>query len=132
LAPLPLIILSGDVHYASAVNATVTFANEKTLPIYQFTSSPFKNMSFSGVWGLLMKMVIAINAYSRKRDDIHRTCTPDYTITHTKPTTNITPFLWKDQLRYQFIEKGSIIETTNNLGLVSITGEQVKNNLLKK
>jgi hypothetical protein len=130
--PLPLIILSGDVHYASSVKATVTFANEKTLPIYQFTSSPFKNMSFSGVWGLLMKMVIAINAYSRKREDIYRTCTDDYTITHTKADTEITPYLWKDQLRYQFIEKGSIIETTNNLGLVTFTGDTIKNKLIKK
>jgi hypothetical protein len=130
--PSPLIILSGDVHYASAVKATVTFANQKTLPIYQFTSSPFKNMSFSGVWGVLMKMVIAINAYSRKREDIYRTCTNDYTITHTKATTEITPYLWKDQLRYQFIEKGSIIETTNNLGLVSITEKTIQNQLIKK
>lgn len=130
--PLPLIILSGDVHYASAVKATVTFDNEKTLPIYQFTSSPFKNMSFTGIWGILMKMVISINAYSRKRNDIYRTCTPDYTITHTNPAADNTPYLWKDRLRYQFIDKGSIIETSNNLGLLSITGEQIHNYLLKK
>ncbi|MEH7417616.1 hypothetical protein V7266_20315 [Neobacillus drentensis] len=130
--PSPLIILSGDVHYASAVKATVTFANQKTLPIYQFTSSPFKNMSFSGVWGLLMKMVIAINAYSRKRGDIFRTCTTDYTITHTNADSELSPFLWKDQLRYQSIEKSSIIETTNNLGLVSFTEETIQNQLIRK
>lgn len=130
--PSSLIILSGDVHYASAVKSTVTFANEKILPIFQFTSSPFKNMSFSGVWGLLMKMVIAINAYSRKRGDIYRVCTPDYTITQTNSCTELTQFLWKDQLRYQSIEKSSIIETTNNLGLVSFSQDTIQNKLFKK
>ncbi|MFL6557159.1 MAG: hypothetical protein ACJ8MO_13690, partial [Bacillus sp. (in: firmicutes)] len=62
----------------------------------------------------------------------YRTCTDDFTITHTKADTEITPFLWKDQLRYQFIEKGSIIETTNNLGLVTFTGDTIKNKLIKK
>jgi hypothetical protein len=128
--PAPLIILSGDVHYASAVKSTVTFANKQELPIYQFTSSPFKNMSFSGIWGLLMKLVISSNSYSRKRNEIHRTCFPDFIITHS--TTDETPFLWKDQLRYQFIEKNSIIETTNNLGLVSFTIDNIQNHLYKK
>ncbi|MBT2658149.1 hypothetical protein J7E81_23395 [Bacillus sp. ISL-18] len=79
-----------------------------------------------------MKIVIAINAYSRKRNEIYRTCTPDYTITHTNPAADITPYLWKDHLRYQFIDKGSIIATSNNLGLVSIKGEQIENSLFKK
>ncbi|WP_160718922.1 hypothetical protein [Bacillus sp. USDA818B3_A] len=129
--PSHLIILSGDVHYASAVKATVTFANNQTLSICQLTSSPFKNMSFSGVWGLLMKLVIGVNAYSRKRNDIQRSCSLDYTITHHKINSQTTPYIWQDRLRYQVIDHKSIIATSNNLGLVSISDETIQNQLIK-
>ncbi|MEH7076849.1 hypothetical protein [Neobacillus drentensis] len=132
--PSMCIFLSGDVHYASAVKATVTFADGRELPIEQYTSSPFKNMSFSGVWGSMMKTVITVNSLKRKNKDIHRICDPAYQITHVEAEEmgQETPFLWQDQLRYQTLEKGSIIETNNNLGLLSISAEQTINTLLKK
>ncbi|EKN65679.1 hypothetical protein BABA_18841 [Neobacillus bataviensis LMG 21833] len=130
--PSQCIILSGDVHYASAVKATVTFPDGRTLPIQQFTSSPLKNMSFTGVWGLLMKIVIGINSISRKKNDIYRVCDPSYTITHLeKENEPAAMYLWKDQLRYQIIDKSSIIETNNNLGLITIMNNDIQNTLLK-
>jgi hypothetical protein len=65
--PSLCIILSGDVHYASSVNATVTLVDGRMLGINQYTSSPFKSMSFSGVWGLLLKLVIGLNRLKGKR-----------------------------------------------------------------
>ncbi|MBO0961092.1 hypothetical protein J1P26_15430 [Neobacillus sp. MM2021_6] len=131
-SPSQCIILSGDVHYASAVKATVTFSDGGMLPIQQFTSSPIKNMSFSGVWGLLMKMVININSISRKKNDIYRVCDPSYTITHLeKENVHDATYLWKDQLRYQRLKKESIIETNNNIGLITILNNDIQHILLK-
>lgn len=130
--PSECIFLSGDVHYASAVKATVTFPGGTTLPIHQYTSSPFKNMSFSGVWGVLMKGVIGFNSIKRKNKDIYRICDTSYSISHDDKDDDSKPFLWKDQLRYQFLEKGSIIETNNNLGLVSISSHSITNVLIKE
>ncbi|WP_066253702.1 hypothetical protein [Neobacillus drentensis] len=130
--PSQCIFLSGDVHYASAVKATVTFADGRELDVHQFTSSPFKNMSFSGIWGSMMKTVITVNSMKRKKKDIHRICDPSYTITHVDEEDVSRPFLWKDQLRYQFLRNSSIIETNNNLGLLSISAEQISNNLHSK
>ncbi|MEH7748132.1 hypothetical protein V7659_24430 [Neobacillus drentensis] len=130
--PSLCIFLSGDVHYASSVKATVTFTDGRELTVHQFTSSPFKNMSFSGVWGLMMKTVISINSIKRKNNDIHRICDPSYNITHVDGETDQRPFLWKDQLRYQYLKNHSIIETQNNIGLLSISPEKISNTLLQK
>ncbi|WP_081810787.1 hypothetical protein [Bacillus sp. UNC438CL73TsuS30] len=129
--PDPCIILSGDVHYASSVYSTVTFAGGRKLDIKQFTSSPFKNMSFSGIWGLLMKTVIGINTLSRKNKIIRRICTSSFTIQHVKDKGDMkkTPFIWKDELMYQFVKNDSIIETKNNIGLLTITPDEHKNTL---
>ena len=66
--PSRCIILSGDVHYASAVKAAVSFNDGRKLAINQFTSSPLKNMSFGGLWGILMKQIMALNALKRKNN----------------------------------------------------------------
>jgi hypothetical protein len=124
-SPNPCIVLSGDVHYASSVKSKVTFQDGRELVLNQYTSSPLKNMSFSGLWGLIMKAVIWVNTRSRIKKDIYRYCTPDYQIIKGKNES----FLWKDQLRYQFIKKESIIETHNNLGFLSITKGDIQNKL---
>jgi hypothetical protein len=125
-SPSPCIILSGDVHYATAVKAEVTFQDGRELKINQFTSSPFKNMSFAGLWGLLMKGVIGVNVRNRKNKDLLRYCSEEYEI---KRGTS-EHYLWKDQLRYQTVKKDSIFETQNNMGFLFISGEEIRNNLL--
>ena len=67
--PSQCIILSGDVHYASAVKSRVESKNGATMDIVQFTSSPSNNMSFTGIWGFLMKLAIWWNATERKGED---------------------------------------------------------------
>lgn len=128
--PSECIFLSGDVHYASSVKAIVTFPAGSKLSIHQFTSSPFKNRSFTGVWGVLMKGVISLNSFKRKHKDIYRICDPSYTISHVDKKEVQKPFLWMDQLRYQLLGKGSIIETTNNLGLLTVSSNSITNTLI--
>jgi hypothetical protein len=127
--PSQCIILSGDVHYASAVKSKVTFRNGQVLDIQQYTSSPIKNMSFSGVGGLLMKTIMMWNSLSRKNKGIQRYCDSSYHIVKTiiPPTS----YIWTDTLRYLPFEEGSIIETNNNLGLLSISSDAIENKLLE-
>ncbi|WP_419887969.1 hypothetical protein ACN6MT_21490 [Neobacillus niacini] len=130
--PNRCIILSGDVHYASAVKAAVSFQNGQKLTIHQFTSSPLKNMSFGGLWGILMKQIMALNAIKRKNNEIQRVCTPSYNIQEVGK--NITPnsYLWRDIVSYQTLENNSIMETNNNLGLLMIRRRAIKNYLLNQ
>jgi hypothetical protein len=128
--PSQCIILSGDVHYASAVKSEVTFLDGQVLDIHQYTSSPIKNMSFSGVGGLLMKMIMKWNSLSRKNKGIKRYCDSSYHIV--KTTIPPASYIWTDNLKYLSFEEGSIIETKNNLGLLSISSNLIDNKLLEK
>lgn len=128
--PSQCIILSGDVHYASAVKSKVTFLDGRVLDIHQYTSSPIKNMSFQGVGGLLMKIIMKRNSLSRKNRGIHRYCDSSYHIV--KTTIPPTSYIWTDNLRYIPFEEGSIIETKNNLGLLSFSSNMINNKLLEK
>lgn len=128
--PNQCIILSGDVHYASAVKSEVTFRNGQVLDIHQFTSSPIKNMSFSGFGGLLMKFIMLWNSMNRKNKRIQRYCDSSYHIL--KTTLPPTSYIWADKLRYLPFKTGSIIETNNNLGLLSISSNFIENKLIEK
>jgi hypothetical protein len=130
--PSNCIILSGDVHYASAVKATITFANGKQLNVNQFTSSPIKNMSLTGLWGALLKLVMGLNSYRRKNNEIYRICTPSYTIEEVEKENVRRPYIWRDRLMYQILADDSIIETNNNLGYLVITNQAIQGTLLKK
>lgn len=129
--PSHCIILSGDVHYASSVKTIIETPLEDKQTILQFTSSPLNNMSFYGIWGFLMKSVIWFNSIKRKKEAIHRYCDTDYNIIHTDkksacPKTSI----WTEIIRYLSTNKGAIIETNNNMGLLSLSSKHIKNTLL--
>ncbi|MFP7296567.1 hypothetical protein [Neobacillus niacini] len=128
--PNRCIILSGDVHYASAVNASVSFNDGRKLAINQFTSSPMKNMSFGGLWGLLMKQIIALNSLKRKNNSINRICTPSYYIKEVDKEIRSKLYIWRDEVSYQLLENNTIIETNNNLGFLLIRRRHLKNILL--
>jgi hypothetical protein len=129
--PSRCIILSGDVHYASAVKAAISFKDGRKLTINQFTSSPMKNMSFGGIWGMVMKQIMALNAMKRKNNKIHRICTPSYYIKKVERDNPSNSYLWKDEVSYQLLENNSIIETNNNLGFLMIRRHRLKNIMLK-
>ncbi|SHG70434.1 metallophosphoesterase family protein [Ornithinibacillus halophilus] len=129
--PQTCIILSGDVHYASAVKSKVTFTNKRELNIHQFTSSPIHNMSFSGLWGLLLKIVIWFNAQKRKRRTIHRYCDNfDRLQINSEKLELKKRYKWHEEIKYLTTSRGSIIETKNNIGLLQLTKNQMKNKLI--
>ncbi len=130
--PSHCFILSGDVHYASAVTTNVEFPDHDKLCIYQFTSSPMNNMSFSGVQGGLMKAIVTINAAKRRNKEINRYCDASYDIVKQKRNTPCPDdFTWKEKIRYLSSNRGPIIETDNNLGHLVITPTFVQNSLLQ-
>ncbi|SFA85304.1 MULTISPECIES: hypothetical protein [unclassified Bacillus (in: firmicutes)] len=125
------IILSGDVHSASAVSANITFSNGELLKIHQFTSSPTKNISYSGIGGLLIKTFLMRNEFRRKKDSIHRFCTKDYHILNGDPQE--LPTRWTDAITYHPVTKGSLIDTQNNIGLLTITSKgEIHNQLFHR
>ncbi|MDR4890356.1 hypothetical protein RGU12_22905 [Fredinandcohnia sp. QZ13] len=130
--PSHCLILSGDVHYASAVKTNVEFNTGENLCIYQFTSSPMNNMSFSGIQGGLMKAIVTINAAKRRNKEINRYCDETYDIVKQKRKDSCPAnFTWKEKIRYLSTNQGPIIETDNNLGHLILTQDTVQNVLLQ-
>jgi hypothetical protein len=130
--PNRCIILSGDVHYASTVKAAVSFKDGRKLVINQFTSSPMKNMSFGGLWGMLLKQIMAFNSLKRKNNSIYRICTPSYNIKEVEKEHPSNNYIWKDEVNYQLLENNTIIETNNNLGFLMISRRGLNNFLLNQ
>jgi hypothetical protein len=129
--PSHCFIVSGDVHYASSVQSTVKSKNGLRANIIQFTSSPISNMSFSGVWGMLLKSAVWFNTLKRKRQKISRYCDETYNIIHeNQHSSSPSTYYWKETLHYLSTDKGAIIKTDNNLGLLSLTNETVQNSIL--
>ncbi|MBM6618933.1 hypothetical protein [Bacillus suaedaesalsae] len=129
--PSTCIILSGDVHYASSLRTTVQSQSGEEATILQFTSSPIKNMSFAGIWGFLMKSAIWFNTLKRKKKNLQRFCMNDYQMMLQNKNTK-TPLLfhWKETIKYLSTSTDSIIETNNNIGLLSLTEHSAQNSLL--
>ncbi|RKQ30518.1 hypothetical protein [Oceanobacillus halophilus] len=126
------IILSGDVHYASAVKSQVSLNDQKEMKILQFTSSPIRNMSFSGLWGKLLKIPVWLNSFSRKHRTIYRSCNEQYTFsTSRKVYSRNKKLKWREEINYLSTSRGSVILTDNNIGLVTIDNEEVSNKLLQ-
>ena len=129
--PTSCVILSGDVHYASAVESFVKMSEGPALHILQYTSSPMKNMSFSGLWGQLMKFVTWLNSLKRKNKNIYRYCTQHDHILKVKSASDTEKdALWTESLTYLFIDNHTIVETSNNTGYISLTPEMAECRLL--
>jgi hypothetical protein len=121
---LELLLNFNSWHYIAPTHPKAVFLDTRTMRDYYTAPKPIN-------FGQIMKegegcpKLINQTGWSL----IYRKCTDDYTITHTKADTEITPYLWKDHLRYKFIEKGLIIEATNNLGLLPSQEIQSKTSL---
>lgn len=123
--PSRCIILSGDVHYASAVQSRIQWKNGFKSDILQLTSSPSNNMSFSGFWGFLMRTMIRWNSRKRKGVTIRRHSDDSFTIQNggTEPTCAN----WQEELHYVSMEyQNSIVETGNNIGQLLIKDKTVR------
>ncbi|WEG11803.1 hypothetical protein PU629_16895 [Pullulanibacillus sp. KACC 23026] len=121
--PSPCIILSGDVHYGFQAESKIRFQSEKSKEqtIYQLTSSPINNMSFYGWVGLLLRCVTRLHAPLKKRKEIHHYCDKSYRLIAKKQLINDpTTINWHEKIYYNRNQKGQIMETHNNIGLLTI------------
>ena len=129
--PSRCFIVSGDVHYASSVSSNVQARDGNQASIVQFTSSPINNKSFTGIWGMLMKAIALFNSSKRKKESITRYCSSDYMILNQpSPSSYPSNAHWQETLHYLKTEKGRLLATDNNIGLLSLSGEQAENRLL--
>jgi hypothetical protein len=125
------IILSGDSHIASSVKSNIEYGKEHTFHVYQFTSSPIKNMSFSGFFGRLLKSAIWFNALKRKKRMIHRICDENYQLTiHKEEHKGSLPERWKEKIQYFQASNGDIVYTKNNIGILSVHSHSIQNKLI--
>jgi hypothetical protein len=132
LRPSDCIILSGDLHSASAVKSDITFHDrDSSLTIHQFTSSPMKNMSYTGVSGSLMKLMMWINARKRADRSIYRSCDQECNLYHEHERDGEHADLkWTESIRYQPLNDGTLIETKNNLGVFTYDSGEIGNMLI--
>ncbi|WP_064093123.1 metallophosphoesterase family protein [Rossellomorea aquimaris] len=129
--PSDCIILSGDVHSAASVKSDITFQDGRTLTLYQFTSSPIKNMSYSGLKGIVMKFIIRLNERKRIQRTLYRYCNENFELVREVREGSIpSDYEWKESIDYQPMNDFSIIETHNNLGLLSYRNTEITNSLL--
>ena len=129
--PSHCFILSGDVHYTYSAMADIEFQNNRKTALYQFTSSPMNNMSFTGILGSLMKTMIWLNSINRKNVNMKRFCDQEFNIVEeAKHSSCPASFVWKETIKYFEMDNGSIIETENNVGLLSISANKIQNSLL--
>ncbi|WP_186578625.1 metallophosphoesterase family protein [Aquibacillus kalidii] len=125
-------LLSGDVHYAFAAQSNVTFENGQRISIHQFTSSPMNNMSFTGIWGSLMKKMVWLNSYRRKRQQIFRHCDMENNlVSESNRLSCPSDYYWREEIQYLTTGENSVIQTDNNIGLLSVDPDNVQNYLLK-
>jgi hypothetical protein len=131
--PRHCFILSGDIHSASAVKSAITFSKGDELTLHQFTSSPMKNISYTGIWGGFMKFLIGFNVRKRINRTIYRYCNENFNLVKEEDKTRIPrDYIWKESIRYLHINDESIIETDNNIGLLTYTTNEVGNTLLTR
>ncbi|MFB4166999.1 hypothetical protein [Virgibacillus sp. JSM 102003] len=127
--PSQCYVLSGDVHYAGAIRSRVEFSDSEQITINQFTSSPIRNMSFSGLWGFLLKIFVWFNSLKRRKRSIKRCC--DNTGNLIMGRGDSDNVKWNENIEYLSSKGGKIIITDNNLGLLTVNGQSAANKLLK-
>ncbi|MCQ6277546.1 hypothetical protein JMM81_22065 [Bacillus sp. V3B] len=125
--PSHCFILSGDAHIASSAISDICFQDGEEMTLHQFTSSPLKNGSFSGVPKFFLKTAVKFYKWT-KSTPIKRSCSPTHKISHGKQRSSD---IWYEAIRFHALEKeGALFKTNNNLGLLTIDLETTKNTLL--
>ncbi|WP_251519315.1 hypothetical protein [Robertmurraya korlensis] len=131
LDPSEITILSGDSHMASAIEVWAQFGKHEKIKLLQLTSSPLKNESFRGVSGLALKAAIVFYNIFQTEDRIVRVCDENQYFHYNSIAENKAVML-TESIHYQYVNKKSITELTNNLGLVKFSREQTYHQLLTK
>ena len=127
--PSMCIILSGDAHMASSIQAEVYFQQEKNRSLHQITSSPIKNQSFDGLSGFALKSILQLRQSRVKEEKLSRYCGHDYVL-HEKEVNS--PYLWKEIIAHEVLPNGSLIEMKNNLGWLAFHKEGYTHQFLRQ
>ncbi|HZG57826.1 hypothetical protein, partial [Paenibacillus sp.] len=124
LSPRYCVVLSGDVHSASAVAVRVERADPdeptRSLPIVQYTCSPLRNESYGGAIGFVMKRWIDWNAWRRKRGRLVRRGSADGRFLRGAAADG-EGARWTERIRYLPIGNGSIVDFGNNAGWLRLS-----------
>jgi hypothetical protein len=129
--PAYSVLLSGDVHFSSSVKSDVQFLSGGKQSFYQFTSSPVHNESFTGLWGVLMKSVLWLNARKRRKQSLYRSCGESYDLTLGKnDEKKDEQLLWEESIHYFSFEDGNIAQTKNSIGYLKVEKNSLENTLL--
>ncbi|WP_226641780.1 hypothetical protein [Mesobacillus subterraneus] len=125
------VLLSGDVHFSSSVKSDVLFHSGEKQSFYQFTSSPIHNESFTGLWGVLMKSVLWLNARKRREQSLYRSCGESLVLALGKnDEKQEEQLLWEENINYISFEDGNIAETKNSIGYLKTEISSLENTLL--
>ncbi|KMY53373.1 hypothetical protein AC623_04730 [Bacillus sp. FJAT-27231] len=129
--PSDCFIISGDAHYASAAVSSFYMKKEKQKRIVQFTSSPLNNESFTDITAMMIKMAALLNVVPWKKQSMIQYCNDNYDLL---PETSLdscpSHCRWQEKLTFLTAEKGMMIETSNNMGLLTLSSQLAKNSLL--
>lgn len=124
------LILSGDSHYAFSLKADALYLNGDKKTLYQFTASPLKNRSINRITSELLKTTLLMHSRKNmpKKGIRDKNKNPfhieiDHDFTHETAA--------KELIDYHTLTNGSIIETENNLGLLTVSPEKIEKALVK-
>ncbi|MRG86347.1 metallophosphoesterase family protein [Salinibacillus xinjiangensis] len=130
--PNPCYILSGDVHYGTALKSFIRTRTGQKNTLYQFTSSPIQNISFSGLWGFLIKRAVWFKSLKRKQNTIYRAYDQHEDVyVNELPSSDAKTLKWREKMDYLRLENGSVMETDNHMGLLSVQGDKVDSCFIK-
>lgn len=114
-APSDCFLLSGDLHFAYAVRARIKFKEQQPFTIHQYTSSPLKNRSFDGLYGLLFTLSMEWKARKKVKNTVERFCDPILENINQDETNG---YVWKELLDYLQVGGKSVVDIDNNLGFL--------------
>ncbi|MFC7061454.1 hypothetical protein [Halobacillus seohaensis] len=120
-------IISGDAHLAYSLQSSIKMDQE--FQLYQFTSSPTHNENFTGIWELLLNAVVYYESNVRGKRECSRYCDSSYQVAESSDSTP-DHVLWEEYIRYLEIDNGALVETANNIGLLSYASEGFENKIL--
>ncbi|MEQ6388489.1 hypothetical protein RZN22_04085 [Bacillaceae bacterium S4-13-58] len=114
--PKDCFLLSGDLHFASAVKAQIKFKEKEPFTIHQYTSSPLKNRSFNGLYGFLFTLSMEWKAKKKMKNTIEKFCNPTTQVIYEDETNG---FVWKELLDYLQVGEKGAVDVDNNVGLLT-------------
>ncbi|WP_409300982.1 hypothetical protein [Peribacillus sp. SCS-155] len=122
LNPELCVILSGDAKFSFSVSVDALYLDGDRKKIHQFTSSPLKNNAAKGLKGHILKTMLSVPPIAQNKH-AQSQMVIDHHFTH--------EILSKEFIHYDQLDKGSLIQQENNIGVLTVSGQDVQNTFLK-